>query len=102
MVTGACLACGEHGNFNCECPRLKETGAAAFEPTVQYSRAGGARTTQGRGRGRGQMTISAAGSSRQGTPGQRTQGQAQVFAMTRQEAAEAPDVIAGKVLLFDN
>ena len=25
-----------------------------------------------------------------------------MFAMTRQEAAEAPDVIAGKVLLFDN
>ena len=48
------------------------------------------------------MTSPAAGSSRQGTPGQRTQGQARVFAMTGQEAAEAPDVIVGKVLLGDN
>ena len=93
MVTGACLACGEHGHFRRECPRLRETGVAASEPTVQYSRAAGASMTQGRGRGRGQMTSSAAGSSRQGTPGQRSQGQARVFAMTRQEAAEAPDVI---------
>ena len=96
------MACGEHGHFRRECPRMRETGAAASEPTVQNPRAGGVSMTQGRGRGRGQMTSSVASSSRQGTPGQRSQGQARVFAMTHQEAAEAPDVIAGKVLLFDN
>ena len=68
-MTGACLVYGEHGHFRRECPRLRETGAVASEPTVQYSRAGGASTTQGRGRGRGQMTSPAAGSNRQGTPG---------------------------------
>ena len=47
------------------------------------------------------MTGPAPSSSRQDTQGQRSQGQARFFAMTRQEAAEAPEVIAGKLYLFD-
>ena len=101
MVTGAYYSCGEQGHFRRECPRRKETGAPVSEATVQYSRAGAASATQGRGRGRGQMTGPAPSSSRQDTQGQRSQGQARVFAMTRQEAAEAPEVIVGKIYLFD-
>ena len=47
------------------------------------------------------MTSLVPGRNKQDSQGQRSQGQARVFAMTRQEAAEAPHMITGKVFLFD-
>ena len=70
---------------------------------MQYSRQASTGTGYGRGRGRGRGptdgTVQTAG--RQGSQGQQTQGQAWVFAMTRQEAATAPNVITGTILLYD-
>jgi hypothetical protein len=62
---------------------------AASEPTVQATRASGAGSGfsrgRGRGRGSGQRNVSQA------------PAQARVYALTREEALAAPEVIAGKV-----
>ena len=101
MLAGACLKCGEHGHFFWDCSYRKEVSEAASEPLVQRPRQGSIGTTISRGRGRGQAASSAPNVSRLGSQGQQPYGQARVFAMTRQEASAAPNVITGKIYLYD-
>ena len=67
------------------------------EPTVQ----GGTGTLAGRGRGQGQTTSAAQTRGRQGTQGSQQLVQPRVFALTQQEAATAPDVIMGNILIYN-
>ena len=70
---------------------------------MQHSRQASTGTGYGRGRGggRGQAHHTPQTSGKQGSQGQQAQGQARVFALTEQEAATAPDVIRGNILLYD-
>ena len=55
----------------------------------------------GRDGDQGQAASAGPSRGRQESQGQQPPGQARVFAMTRQEAASAPNVIMGKISLFD-
>ena len=81
-----------------DCPKRQNTSGTRSEPTVQGSRA--AAVTTGRGRGQTQTVSAAPGRARQ-EAGQTSGGQARVYAFTRQEAEAAPDVIRGKISLFN-
>ena len=71
----------------------------ASEPTVQQSRQGG--TGNNSGRGRGQAARTSPTVSRQGPQVQQAQGQARVFALSHQKAAEVPYRSMGKMVIFE-
>ena len=97
--TGACLRCGKMDHHIRDCPRAQYTRGERSEPSVQGSRATAAPT--GRGRDQTPTGSAAPGRARPGTQGQTSGGQARVYAFTRQEAEAAPDVIRGKISLFN-
>ncbi|KAJ8771673.1 hypothetical protein K2173_026850 [Erythroxylum novogranatense] len=73
------------------------SGRAGSSTTVQQSRVGGSRQRdRGRGRGRAEGSF-----VRTEGRGSRPQSQAKVYAMTRQEAQDSPDVVAGMLLISD-
>ena len=90
-ISGGCYFCGKQGHFVRDYPKRVNVGQAMSEPTVQNTGTRGAGTffTRNKGKGVGQ---SEAQSSKPPT-------QARVFALTRDEAVAAPEVITGKVLL---
>ena len=89
LLTGACLACGDMGHRVKQCPHRYDAEGVASEPTVQKSQP---IQTYSRKKGRGGTTGSQTASH-----SVRPQSQARVFAMTKQEASAAPQVITGKV-----
>ncbi|KAJ8899271.1 hypothetical protein K2173_017306 [Erythroxylum novogranatense] len=87
-VTGACLACGSFDHKIRNCP------VVLWNPPHR----GGGSGQRGRGRDRGRAGSS---SMRPASQGSRPQSQARVYAMTRQEAQDSPDVVAGALIVYD-
>ncbi|KAJ8771340.1 hypothetical protein K2173_026517 [Erythroxylum novogranatense] len=101
-ISGACFRCGSYEHQIRDCPELLESqsrprGGTMTEVSVQQTRAG--RSVQ-RGRGRGQ-TQSAGPSVRTEVRSNQPQTQARVYAITRQEAQDSPDVVAGVLNVFN-
>ncbi|KAJ8769768.1 hypothetical protein K2173_007628 [Erythroxylum novogranatense] len=97
-LTGACLKCGSMDHQVRDCPVTLGAQSAisgrlgsGSATTVQQSRGGGP-GQRGRGRFRGRA---GGASMRTEGRGSRPQSQARVYAMTRQEAQDSPDVVAG-------
>ncbi|XP_074356038.1 uncharacterized protein LOC141695709 [Apium graveolens] len=95
-ISGGCYFYGEQGHFVRECPRRVNSGQAASETTVQNRGMG-----TSFGRGRGKVTNAGGGIGQAEAQSSRAPTHARVFALTRDEAAAAPEVIIGKVL-FNN
>ncbi|XP_074363335.1 uncharacterized protein LOC141703797 [Apium graveolens] len=95
-VFGGCYFYGEQGYFVRECPTRVNSGQAALETTVQNR---GTRTSFGRGRGK--VTSAGGGIGQSDAQSSRAPTHAQVFALTKDEAVVAPEVIIDKVL-FNN
>ena len=101
MLTGGCYFCGQQGHFFRDCPNRATIGQATSEPTVQNTGVSRAGTSFGRGKGRGKPVSIAGGVGKSKVQSSKPQAQARVFALTRDEAITAPEVITGK-LLFHN
>ena len=101
MKTGACYLCGSFDHFYRDCPQNKGVGRATSEPTVERPTMSGASNLTSKGRGRGRPMSMGRGVGTSEAQSSKPQGQARVFAMTRQEAIEAPEVVTGKVLIHD-
>ncbi|KAL0546312.1 hypothetical protein IC582_016219 [Cucumis melo] len=86
---GVCYQCGQPGNFKKDCPQLNMTvqrdQGVGFQ-TVEQSRVSVV-PTEGTG-----------GARQKGVVG-RPRQQGKVYAMTQQEAEDAPDVITGTILI---
>ncbi|KAJ8761995.1 hypothetical protein K2173_006597 [Erythroxylum novogranatense] len=91
-LTGVCFWCGEKGHRIRDCP-LKSKGEGSQPQAQRRAETVGTRPTAG---------VGSSGSVRKPIPPGRPRGQAQVrvFAMTREEAAAAPEVVTGMAQLF--
>ena len=103
-LTGGCFFCGSLDHMLRDCPEKTRVtggngGRTISEPTVGVSAASGIGATSSRGRGRGRTTATGRGISRSEGQSFKPQTQARVFAMTRKEAIDAPEVVTGKILI---
>ena len=83
-----------------ECPNIKDNIPAVSEPTVHNVEVKGISTSFGRGRGRRGAGSTGGGIGRSQAQSSNPPSQARIFALTRGEAEVAPEVITGKVLLY--
>ena len=84
-----------------ECPNKRDnTCRLLSEPTVQNVEEKGVGTSFGRSRGRRGTGSTGGGIGRSQAHSSNPPTQARIFALTRGEAEAAPEVITGKVLLY--
>ncbi|CAN1148539.1 hypothetical protein LINPERHAP2_LOCUS16539 [Linum perenne] len=96
--TGTCFGCGEQGHYKRECPNRVVQGRATSEPTVNGGRApSGIRSGSRRDRGH---NNEGGHDRRDQSQASRVGGQHRLFAVQREEANAAPDVVTGMITIF--
>ncbi|XP_065880121.1 uncharacterized protein [Euphorbia lathyris] len=90
-LTGGCFFCGSLDHFFRDCPKRGVFDRQGSEATVQNTRGSGVVMPVSRGRGRGAIMNTARGIGRSEAQGPQTQVRA--FALNRQEAIAAPQVV---------
>ncbi|CAN1126436.1 hypothetical protein LINPERHAP2_LOCUS3434 [Linum perenne] len=96
--TGTCFGCGEQGHYKRECPNRVVQGRATSEPTVNGGRAPlGIRSRSRRDRGH---NNEGGHDCRDQSQASRVGGQPRLFAVQREEANAAPDVVTGMITIF--
>ncbi|KAJ8761158.1 hypothetical protein K2173_001214 [Erythroxylum novogranatense] len=93
-VTGACFNCEQKGHIARQCPKPDRREGSQMQASRRAETVG-------------QKAVTEMGSSRvprRAHPPDRSRGQApaRVFAMTREEAETAPEVVTGMIKLFDD
>ncbi|CAN1137140.1 Transposon Ty3-G Gag-Pol polyprotein [Linum perenne] len=96
--TGTCFGCGEQGHYKREYPNRVVQGRAMSKPTVNGGRVpsgiqSGSRRDRGHNNEGGQDRRDQSHASRVG-------GQPRLFAVQREEANAAPDVVTGMITIF--
>ncbi|CAN1787445.1 hypothetical protein LINPERHAP1_LOCUS17654 [Linum perenne] len=96
--TGTCFGCGEQGHYKRVCPNRVVQGRAMSEPTVNGGRApSGIRSGSRRDRGH---NNEGGHDHRDQSQASRVGGQPRLFAVQREEANAAPDVVTGLITIF--
>ncbi|CAN1829918.1 hypothetical protein LINPERHAP1_LOCUS32695 [Linum perenne] len=98
ICTGTCFGCGQQGHYKRECPNRVVQGRATSEPTVNGGRApSGIRSGSRRDRGH---NNEGGHDRRDQSQASRVGGQPRLFAVRREEANAAPDVVTGMITIF--
>ena len=103
LGTAGCFTCGEVGHQARQCPQRQQERGEAPEATVQGPRAserGGHSFTYAQRRGRGENMGTRGEASQAASNAHRPTAQTRVYAITRQDAVTAPQVITGQVMIF--
>ncbi|CAN1853234.1 hypothetical protein LINPERHAP1_LOCUS40949 [Linum perenne] len=96
--TDTCFGCGEQGHYKHECPNRVVQGRATSEPTVNGGRApSGIRSGSRRDRGH---NNEGGNERRDQSQASRVGGQPRLFAVQREEANAAPDVVTSMITIF--
>ncbi|KAJ8769486.1 hypothetical protein K2173_002976 [Erythroxylum novogranatense] len=93
-VTRACFNCGQKGHLVKECPKPDRREGSQMQASRRIETVGQKAVTE----------VGSSGVPKRVHPPDRSRGQApaRVFAMTREEAETAPEVVTGMVKLFDD
>ncbi|XP_065861824.1 uncharacterized protein [Euphorbia lathyris] len=98
-LTGGCFYFGSLDHLIRNCPKQRKAEKEGSAAVVQNTRASGIVAPAGRGRGRGTSTTGGIGRSE--TQSSKHPTQVRAFALTRQEAIDAPEVVTGKLLIYN-
>ena len=90
-----CYHCGDKGHYIRDCPNRSDASRAISEPTIQGPR------MSSRGRGRTTSAGPIRGAETSVALNARSQTPARVFALTRQETVIVPEVVSGKILVYE-
>ena len=96
-LTGGCFQCGALDHMIRDCPKRSGVSGIGSESTVQGPRTSNVNVPYGRGRP--ENTNVTQHMARSEAQSRRPQAQARVYAIPRQEAVVAPEVVTGKLLV---